>query len=64
MALPKISLSVNVLSQSLAMILQVLNAMMTTVPEKDKPYVAAGIAIVQAVVAYLAHYSPPPGTSA
>jgi len=61
--MPTISLSVNVLSQSLGILVQGLNATMHMVPDKYKPYVALAVGIAQALVAFLAHYSPPPGSA-
>jgi hypothetical protein len=57
-------LSINVIIQALAMAGQALNAVLDFVPPGKKPVVAGMIGIVQAVVAFMAHFSNPDGTAA
>ena len=54
----------NVIGQSVAMLLQVANQFSGAVPPKWQPGVALGVGILQAVGAFVAHFSNPDGTSA
>ena len=55
-----LKLSVNVILQALATTGQMLTQIGTIVPGDKKFYVSAGLALIQAAVAIVAHYSPSP----
>ena len=58
----RIRLSTNLIVQILAFIVQGLNQLTSIVPDDTKPVVLAVVAILQGVVALLAHYSNPDAT--
>jgi hypothetical protein len=58
------TLSVNAIAQLIALVLQVLNQVSGLVPTKYQVYVALVVGVLQAVVAFLAHFSNPDGSSA
>ncbi len=57
-------LSFNVIVQLLMTAGQAGNAILDFVPPAKKPIVAAGLGAIQAVTAFLSHFSNPDGTSA
>lgn len=57
-------LSWNLIFQAIATAAQYGNQALSVAPDKWKPYVALGIGVLQAVVAWRAHYSNPDGTPA
>jgi len=59
----KIKLSTAIVLHILLITGQFLNMLTTTVPAKYQFLVAGALAIVQALVGILQHYSPQPGTA-
>jgi hypothetical protein len=60
----RITINKNIVIQACAMALQYLNVLLPIAPEKYKVWITVSIALVQATVAGLAHYSNPDGTPA
>ena len=58
------TVKLNIVAQVLAFVLQGLNFASGAVPVKYQPWIAFGIAVVQAGIALLAHYQNPDGTNA
>lgn len=57
-------LSVNVVIQILATVVQAANAASSLFPPARQAEIAAGVGVVQAVSAFLAHFSNPDGSPA
>lgn len=60
----KMRLSLNMILQTLMTAGQAGNAILDFVPAGKKPVVAAGLGVIQGIVAFLAHFSNPDGTNA
>ena len=56
----KLSVVLHVALQGLALVVQYANLATTAVPPKYQPIVAGVVAIAQAILGMVAHYSTPP----
>lgn len=57
-------LSTNILAQSVALIAQLFNQVGGVVPAKYQVPIALGIGVAQSIMAFVAHFTNPDGTSA